>query len=238
MAEFKQTRYYEEGSGPVDSLTMRSARVPRESRQHLAAEALVPRRTGWPMSVPLWYHWDGDAFFVVGRKTFEVGRSCLKSDDRCAICIEEMAHPRIRKVIAQCRAEIVEGPARGEGSQWVPVANAMALRYSGPTGRSSSRRRTDGSGISSSSSRTKKLTTWQGADWSPALLRSRAAPRPRGQGRRSRRVAVTACRSIEARTIAVRRSDPLSSSTRPRPYRRAVRLEVGRTELRHACTHH
>ena len=44
---------------------------------------------GAPYVVPLWYHWDGDSFFVVGRKRSQWVQH-LKADDRCAICIEEL----------------------------------------------------------------------------------------------------------------------------------------------------
>jgi hypothetical protein len=120
---------------------------------------------GWPMVTPLWYHWDGTSFYVVGRKRSK-WVEYLKNDSRCAICIEEMAHPRIRKVIAQCRAEVVEGPARGEGSKWVPIAESMALRYSGPTGPEQLKASYGWERYLVKLTPINKVTTWQGADWS------------------------------------------------------------------------
>lgn len=165
MGEFKQSRYYEEGSGA-------GGLSPEEVHEFLASPDSVwllklsyLDEAGWPMSTPLWYHWDGEAFYVVGRKRSAWVQHLLR-DDRCAICIEEMAHPRIRKVLAQCRAEVVEGPARGEGSQWVPVAEAMALRYSGPTGPEQLAASYGWERYLVKLVPTKQLTTWQGADWS------------------------------------------------------------------------
>jgi general stress protein 26 len=165
MSEFKQDTYYEEGS---DAGPMPGAHIDeflRSPNSTWLLKLATLKEDGWPMIVPLWYQWDGEAFYVVGRKRSKWVAD-LKNDPRCAICIEETAHPRIRKVIAQCTAEIVEGPAVGEGSQWVPVANEMATRYSGP----------DGPEMLKMSwgwerylvklvPRRDKLTTWQGADW-------------------------------------------------------------------------
>lgn len=165
MGEFKQSHYYEEGSGAggLSADDIHEFLASPDSVWLLKLSYLD--EAGWPMSVPLWYHWDGAAFYVVGRKRSEWVQH-VSRDSRCAICIDEMAHPRIRKVLAQCRAEIVEGPARGEGSQWVPVAEAMALRYSGPTGPEQLAASYGWERYLVKLVPTEKLTTWQGADWS------------------------------------------------------------------------
>lgn len=165
MNEFKQERYYEEGS---DAGGLRQREIDeflRSPDSRWLLKLAVLKEDGWPMVVPLWYQWDGEAFWVVGRKR-SAWVADLRRDPRCAICIEEPAHPRIRKVLAQCTAEIVEGPVRGEGSRWVEVANEMALRYSGPTGPEQ---------LAASygwerylvklTPREGRLVTWQGADW-------------------------------------------------------------------------
>ena len=133
MTEFKQDNYYEEGSdaGGMPARDIEDFLSGPNSTWLLKLS--FTKEDGWPMVVPLWYQWDGEAFYVVGRKRSKWVAD-LERDSRCAICIEETAHPRIRKVLAQCTAEILEGPARGEGSKWVEVANEMATRYSGPDG--------------------------------------------------------------------------------------------------------
>ena len=164
VREFQQERAYAPGAG-----VMNAAEVDRflgsPDSQWLLKLAVL-KEDGWPAIVPLWYTWTDGAFWVVGRKRNEWVQD-LKREPRCAICIEEMEHPRIRKVLAQCTAEVVEGPTVAEGSRWLPVAEEMAARYLGPTG-------PEQLGPSHTWERyLVKLTprggirTWQGADWAP-----------------------------------------------------------------------
>lgn len=77
--------------------------------------------------------------------------------------------------LAQCHAEIVEGPVVAAGSRWVDVAREMALRYTGEQGLA---------GLAASYDwprylvrlrpRDGKLTTWQGAAWHPRYTRPSA----------------------------------------------------------------
>ena len=164
MSEFKQDTYYEEGS---DAGPMPEAHIDEFLRSPDSTWLLklaVNKPNGYPSIVPLWYQWDGEAFFVVGRKRSKWVAD-LKRDPRCAIAIEETAHPRIRKVLAQCDAEIVEGPAVGEGSQWVPVADEMATRYSGPDGPEMLKMSWGWERYLVKLTPVDGLTTWQGADW-------------------------------------------------------------------------
>jgi Pyridoxamine 5'-phosphate oxidase len=122
---------------------------------------------GWPYVTPMWYQWDGEHFYAVGRrKSAWVG--FLQRDPRCMLCIDETAmppHGALRKVLARCEAEVVEGPVVAEGSRWLPIANQMAMRYAGEAGVE---------GLKGSYSWPRhlvrftpvdKLTTWQGVDW-------------------------------------------------------------------------
>ena len=84
---------------------------------------------GWPYVVPCWQEWDGDAFWVVPRERAAWGRY-LEADPRCAITVDEEGAQR--KVVAQCRAELVERP--NVGGEWVAVAERMATRYLGENG--------------------------------------------------------------------------------------------------------
>ena len=166
MSDFKQERYYEEGSGAgaMSEDEIKEFLASPESTWLLKLSYLDEK--GWPTCTPLWYQWTGREFYVVGRKRSK-WVELLKRDERCSICIEETAHPRIRKVLAQCKAEVVEGPARGENSQWVPVANEMATRYSGPTGPEQLKASYGWERYLVKLTPIKdKLTTWQGADWS------------------------------------------------------------------------
>ena len=84
---------------------------------------------GWPYIVPCWQEWDGESFWVVPRQKSTWARY-LKREPRCAITVDEAG--RQRKVIAQCRAVLVEEP--NVGGQWVAVAERMSTRYLGENG--------------------------------------------------------------------------------------------------------
>jgi hypothetical protein len=84
---------------------------------------------GWPYVVPCWHEWDGSAFWVVPRERSAWGRFLAK-EPRCAITVDEAGAQR--KVVAQCRAVMVEEPCLG--GQWVPVAERMSVRYLGENG--------------------------------------------------------------------------------------------------------
>jgi nitroimidazol reductase NimA-like FMN-containing flavoprotein (pyridoxamine 5'-phosphate oxidase superfamily) len=152
----------------------------------------VVKQDGWPAVTPMWYQWDGNAFYVVGRKRSAWVQDLIR-EPRCAACVDEEAMPpdgALRKVLAQCTAEVVEGPVRAEGSQWLAVADEMARRYAGPAG---------GEGLKTSygwerylvrlTPREGGVRTWQGVGWARRYLdpdqlaeldnmMTTAAPRP------------------------------------------------------------
>lgn len=164
---FEQKRWYDPAySGPMSRQEVEDF-LSTPDAKWLVKIATV-KEDGWPSVVPVWYHWDGEAFYAVGRKRSEWVHDLIR-EPRCAICIEEKEIPPDggnRKVLAQCLAEIVEGPVKGPDAKWVEVANKMALRYAGPKGPEL---------LSTSygwerylvklTPRDGKLTTWQGVDW-------------------------------------------------------------------------
>ncbi|MGC0272238.1 pyridoxamine 5'-phosphate oxidase family protein [Pseudactinotalea sp. Z1739] len=84
---------------------------------------------GWPYIVPCWHEWDGSVFWVVAREKSKWAKF-LADNERAAITVDEDGTQR--KVVAQCRATIVEEP--NLGGQWVSVAERMSLRYLGENG--------------------------------------------------------------------------------------------------------
>ncbi len=121
---------------------------------------------GWPMIVPLWYQWDGSAFYVVGRKRSE-WVAHLKRDPRCAICIEEQAHPANpqdpRAMHRRGRRRTGPGRRIAMGRRW-PTRWPLAIP--GPTGPD---QLVPSYGweryLVKLIPRSGSLTTWQGADW-------------------------------------------------------------------------
>ena len=114
---------------------------------------------GWPYVVPCWQEWDGGSFWVVPRGRAAWGRY-LKQEPRCAITVDEDGTQR--KVVAQCRAHLVEEP--NVGGAWVPIAERMSLRYLGENGPKY---------LAPSMDKPRwlfrlepvKMQTWQGQDW-------------------------------------------------------------------------
>ncbi len=114
---------------------------------------------GWPYAVPCWQEWDGESFWVVPREKAAWGRF-LAAEPRCAITVDEDGTQR--KVIAQCRAELVERP--NVGGRWVPVAERMATRYLGENGPKYLEPTLDKPRWLFRLAPV-KLKTWQGQDW-------------------------------------------------------------------------
>jgi Pyridoxamine 5'-phosphate oxidase len=109
-------------------------RLDSEEIEKFLAEPQIARlacldEDGWPYVVPCWQEWDGEAFWVIPRAKSVWARH-LQRDPRCAITVDEPG--RQRKVLARCRAELVEEP--NVGGQWVPIAERMSLRYLGENG--------------------------------------------------------------------------------------------------------
>jgi general stress protein 26 len=84
---------------------------------------------GWPYVVPVWHEWSDGRFWVIGREKSAWAKHLVR-EPRCALTIDEIGTQR--KVIAQCRAEIVEEP--NVGGAWVPIAERMSVRYLGENG--------------------------------------------------------------------------------------------------------
>jgi len=111
--------------------------------QFLGGNALARLSTlkpdGAPYVVPVWYQWDGDALWFVGRERSAWCRH-IANDPRVAVVIDsEHSDPdesgnsvEIPKVMMEGLAEVVETP--NVGGKWVQVAEEMSYRYLGPNG--------------------------------------------------------------------------------------------------------
>ena len=116
-------------------------------------------REGWPYVIPIWHAWDGSTFWVIPRLKSEWA-GYLRDDPRCAMTVDEDGH--LRKVIAQCEAELIEEP--NLGGRWVEIATRMSYRYLGENGPKYLEPTLD-------KKRwlfrlhPRKLWTWQGVDW-------------------------------------------------------------------------
>lgn len=109
-------------------------RLDQSSLDQFMAEAHLMRlacldSAGWPYVVPVWHEWSGSGWWVIPRAR-SAWANYLKEQPRCAIVIDE--ETRLRKVVAQCTATLVEEP--NVGGRWVEIARRMSLRYLGENG--------------------------------------------------------------------------------------------------------
>lgn len=114
-----------------------------EMNQFLQGNSLARLATlkpdGAPYVVPVWYHWDGEALWFVGRQR-SAWCEYIANDGRTSVVIDsEHSDPdhsgetvEIPKVIMEGTSEIVEEP--NVGGKWVEVAEEMSYRYLGPNG--------------------------------------------------------------------------------------------------------
>lgn len=151
-------------SDPDESWRGRIGRLDAEAVDAFLAEPIIARLAvlddnGWPYVIPCWQDWDGEAFWVVAREKSAWARY-LENDQRCAVTVDEDGGQR--KVVAQCRAVLVERP--NVGGDWVAVAERMSTRYLGENGPKY---------LSPTLDRKRwlyrldpiKFQTWQGNDW-------------------------------------------------------------------------
>lgn len=81
---------------------------------------------GYPATVPLWFRWDGSAFWLVPRAGSEWAAQ-VRRNPRVSLAVSESTPP-FRRVLARGRAEWV---ADESGLQWRQVGPSLTRRYSG-----------------------------------------------------------------------------------------------------------
>ena len=107
------------GAGPIE---------PRELdaflTQSLVASLSYLSDDGYPASVPLWYDWDGQAFWLVPSPAAEWAEH-VRRNPRVSLSISESVPP-LRRVLARGPMTSVEDP---DASQWRSVEGRLAARY-------------------------------------------------------------------------------------------------------------
>ena len=114
-----------------------------EMEQFLAGNPVARLATlkpdGSPYVMPVWYQWDGEALYFVGRQR-ALWCEYIKADGRVSVVIdaphsdpdEAGQAMEIPKVYMEGVATIEEEP--NIGGRWVQVAEQMSYRYLGPNG--------------------------------------------------------------------------------------------------------
>ena len=123
---------------------------------------------GSPFVVPVWYHWDKESFWIVGRKKSRWAEY-LEADPRVSLVIDEPVPP-IRKVICDGLAEMIEkgvGPVLENGKK--SIWNQIGEEHTGPRylGEKAEEYRSSVNSEPCTTFRIKpnELTTWQGFEW-------------------------------------------------------------------------
>ncbi len=92
--------------------------------QALVASLSYLSADGYPASVPLWYDWDGAAFWLVPSPAAEWAAH-VQRNPRVSLSISESTPP-LRRVLARGPIVTVEDP---DASQWRTVEGRLAARY-------------------------------------------------------------------------------------------------------------
>ena len=113
---------------------------------------------GWPYVAPVWYDYDGEAFYVAGRRTAN-WVAHIRDDERVSACIDTCDAPYTR-VIVEGTAEIVDGAWMGDWKHW-------AVRYRGEEEGTAYYEETKHMPRAYIRIMPRKITTWAGPGWHP-----------------------------------------------------------------------
>ena len=108
-------------AGPIDD-----AELDAFLRQSHVATLSYVADDGYPATVPLWYAWDGTAFWLAPRPGAEWAVH-VRLDPRVSLAVSESVPP-LRRVLARGKLVAVDDP---DGGQARHVASELATRYAG-----------------------------------------------------------------------------------------------------------
>ena len=149
---------------------MSKERIDRFLATDMLCRLAVIKPDGSPYVIPVWYQWDGEALWFVGRERSEWCRF-IKANPKVSVVVDAVGELvidgekfAIPKVFFEGEAEVVEEP--NVGGRWVAVAEEMSIRYFGPNGPSylDSTRNQPRWLIRMKPTR---MRSWEGVGWSP-----------------------------------------------------------------------
>jgi nitroimidazol reductase NimA-like FMN-containing flavoprotein (pyridoxamine 5'-phosphate oxidase superfamily) len=83
-------------------------------------------RDGWPYVNPVWYEWDGRAFWLIGKPLSQFVKN-LKVDERAFLVVDKTDFPYTR-VNVEATGRVVSEEWQDE---WIEMTKRMTLRYIG-----------------------------------------------------------------------------------------------------------
>jgi DNA-binding IclR family transcriptional regulator/nitroimidazol reductase NimA-like FMN-containing flavoprotein (pyridoxamine 5'-phosphate oxidase superfamily) len=110
-----------EHAGPIDATELDAF-----LRQSLVATLSYLADDGYPTTVPLWYAWDGEAFWLAPRPGSEWAEH-VRLDPRVSLAVSESVPP-LRRVLTRGRIAEVDDPS---GERWSRVEAELSARYAG-----------------------------------------------------------------------------------------------------------
>ncbi|MGE3271678.1 MAG: pyridoxamine 5'-phosphate oxidase family protein, partial [Chloroflexota bacterium] len=108
-------------SGPIDADELDTF-----LHQSLVATLSYLADDGYPATVPLWYAWDGAAFWVASRPGSEWAEH-VRVDPRVSLAVSESAPP-LRRVLARGALVEIDDPG---SAQWAAIEEQLGARYAG-----------------------------------------------------------------------------------------------------------
>lgn len=136
--------------------------------------------SGYPHTVPVWYEWDGRAFWVVANGRAEWAAH-LRRNPQASLTISEPVPP-LRRVLVEGHAEQVDSP---DGRQAWGIRRRMARRYLGAEA-PAYLRATHGLPRWLFRIVPEKMVTWRGLASHPRYYEAEAAPPATDEARRAR----------------------------------------------------
>jgi DNA-binding IclR family transcriptional regulator len=107
------------GAGPIEPQELNAF-----LQQALVASLSYLSDDGYPASVPLWYDWDGHAFWLVPSPAAEWAEY-VRRNPRVSLSVSESTPP-LRRVLARGPIVVADDP---DSSQWRSVEGRLAARY-------------------------------------------------------------------------------------------------------------
>jgi nitroimidazol reductase NimA-like FMN-containing flavoprotein (pyridoxamine 5'-phosphate oxidase superfamily) len=104
--------------------------TPDESNTFLTEGGLIAKlgtlRDGWPYVTPVWYEWDGQVFWIIGKPLAQFVKN-IKADERAFLVVDKDDFPYVR-VSVEAHARVISEEWRDE---WKAMGKRMTLRYVG-----------------------------------------------------------------------------------------------------------
>jgi PPOX class probable F420-dependent enzyme len=123
---------------------------------NLIAKLATLKEDGAPYVNPVWYEYDGQYIYIIGRARAQFVHN-IRKDPRVAVCIDTPTPPHTR-VLIEGKAEIID-------KDWVEMGYRMARRYRGEVEGPKYIEKTLNRPRAMIRISPEKITSWTGPEW-------------------------------------------------------------------------